>query len=165
MIIEKNIFNLVGVIFILCSLLLSACHITYKVRNQHSEVESILHTSCGKITIELVGRGNSKFVIKQTFDLSEKVIVNMDSIHVFYNNRPIRVKHNLINEEKSQMQIELNENDLWESSFQFDKGVFEGDTIAVFGSAYVQCREQVISLDTLYFSFTNRLRIYGVNDF
>lgn len=163
--IKKKNFNLGRFFLILHLLFLSACNITYKVRNQHHEVESILHTSCGKITIELMGRGNSKFVIRQKFDLSDKIMVYMDSLQVYYNSKQIIVKHNLKNEMNPQMEVELKENDLWEASFEFEKGVFEGDTIMVFGPAYVQCKDQVITLDPIFYSFTNRLRIYGVNDF
>lgn len=144
---------------------MNACNITYKVRNQHYEIESVLHTSCGKIMIELVGKGNSKFVVKQQCDLSEKVIVYMDSLRVFFNEKQIKVQHRINGEHNPQMEIELKENDLWEASFQFERGVFDGDTITVFGPTYLECENHVIALDTIIYSFSNRLRIHGVNDF
>lgn len=162
---KKNNFNW-GVFFLLLHLLfLSACNITYKVRNQHHEVESILHTSCGKITIELMGRGNSKFIIRQKFDLSDRVTIYMDSLHVYFNNKQIKINHNLKNEMNPQTEVELKENDVWETSFEFEKGIFEGDTIMVFGPSYVHCKDHIITLDSIFYSFTNRLRIYGINDF
>lgn len=110
----------------------------------------------------MTGKGNSKFALKQKFDLSEEVTVYQDSLKVFYNNKQVILKHNLNNEESAP--LKLSGNELWEASFQFEQGVFEGDTIAVFGPAYIHCNDQHITLDTLKFSFSNRLRIYGVND-
>ena len=52
-----------------------------------------------------------------------------------------------------------------ETSFEFKKGVFEGDTILVVGENYIQCNNQFISLDTMIYTFINNLRIYGINDF
>lgn len=163
MIITKNNFNWGKIFFFLHILLLSSCNITYKVRSQNNELESIHHSLCGNITIELVGKGNSKFVLRQRFDLGEKVIVNIDSLHIYYNKKEIIVQHKLKNEKNSPTEVELGENDIWEASFELDKGVFEGDTITIFGPAYVQCNNQVITLDSMFYSFSNRLRIHGVN--
>ena len=144
---------------------LSACNLTYKVRNQNNEIERIFHTPCGKISIELVGKGNSKFVLKQKFDLDEKAIVYMDSLKIFYNEKLIIAEHNLKTGKNTPVGMEIKENKLWEASFEFEKGVFEGDTIKVSGPGYVHCKDHVITLDTMVYSFVNSLRIFGVNDF
>lgn len=119
---------------------------------------------CGKISMELVGKGNSKFVFKQKFDSDNKVIVYMDSLRIFYNRKQIEVRHNLKNALNIHEGKEIAGNKLWETSFEFDTGVFEGDTIVIVGPGYVRCKDQVISLDTLVYSFVNSLRIHGVND-
>ena len=164
MIIIKDTINVKMRFFILLLLLFSACNITYKVRNQHNDIERVLYMPCGKITIELVGKGNSKFVFKQKFDLDEKAIVYTDSLKIFYNKKLVKAKQSLKNGKNIHEEIEIIGNKLWESSFEFEKGVFEGDTISVIGPGYVHCKDHVISLDTMVYSFTNSLRIYGVND-
>ena len=91
MIFLKDIFNLKTRFLILLLLLFNACNITYKVRNQYNDIEQALHMPCGKIAIELVGKGNSKFVFKQKFDLDEKAIVYTDSLKIFYNKKPAHI--------------------------------------------------------------------------
>lgn len=157
--------NTIWRLFIPLLLLLSACNLTYKVRNQNNEIEKIFNTPCGNISIELVGRGNSKFVFKQKFDLDEKAIVYLDSLKIYYNEKLIIAEHNLKNGKNIQGGIEVKEKKLWEASFEFEKGVFEGDTIIVFGPGFMNCKDQVITLDTMVYAFINNLRIYGVNDF
>ncbi|MCK5105073.1 MAG: hypothetical protein KAR17_19755 [Cyclobacteriaceae bacterium] len=154
-------------IFLLGNIIMifSTCNLTYKVRNQHNDIEETLYLPCGKVTIELVGKGNSKFVFRQKFDLDEKAIVYKDSLKICYNEKQIVADHNLKNGKNIRGGIEIKENKLWEASFEFEKGVFEGDTIMVFGLGYVKCKDQVITLDTMVYSFVNSLRIYGVNDF
>ena len=138
------------------------CHITYKVRNQQNELVHILSTPCGTSSIELIGRGNSKFMVKQSFELDAEVQIRTDSIKVFYNDFEVLTKHNNRDARDGVMSLEKSGN--LETSFEFDSGVFEGDTIKVFAPAYLRCFEHDISLDTIIYSFVNNLRIRGVND-
>ncbi len=146
-------------------ILSNGCNLTYKVRNQHSNIEEIINIPCGKINVELIGRGNSKFVFKQKFNLDETSYVYIDSLKILYNDFAITPVNNLKNRTNSGCGIEINGKGSWESSFELEKGVFEGDTIKIFGSQYLQCKGQNITLDTLVYTFINNLRIQGVNDF
>ena len=123
-----------------------------------------MYMPCGKISIELVGKGNSKFVFKQKIDLDDKVIVYTDSLRIFYNKKHIKVEHKLKNASNIHEGNEIVGNKTWEASFELDEGVFEGDTITVVGPGYVHCKDHIVSLDTMVYTFTNSLRIYGVND-
>lgn len=152
-------------VFFIIVLIISSCNLTYKVRNQHNDIENILYIPCGRITVELVGKGNSIFVFKQNFKLDDNVTVFKDSLKIFYNEKEIVTEHNIKNGEITNGGIEISENKLWESSFRFEKGVFEGDVIKVYGPGYLMCQDQVVTLDTMVYSFANSLRIYGVNKF
>lgn len=154
-----------GLLFLSLWIFVAGCNITYKVRNQHSEIEQILHFPCGKVAIELVGRGNSKFVLSQKFDVSERISVFEDSLFVYYNGNLVPIDHSLKAGSFNDLGKKIEENKTWEASFDLDKGVFEGDTIMVYGENYIRCYEESITLDTIIFSFVNNLRIKGVNDF
>jgi hypothetical protein len=89
----------------------------------------------------------------------------MDSLKIIYNERQIIAEHNLNSGIKANGGMEIEKNKSWETSFQFEQGVFEGDTILITGPGYVLCKGELVSLDTMVYSFINNLRIYGVNDF
>ena len=152
-------------VFLSLGIFFMGCNITYKVRNQDSEIEQVLHFPCGKVAIELVGKGNSKFMLRQRFDVNEKISVFKDSLFVYYNNKIVPVDINQKAEKFNDLGLEIGENSTLEASFDLDKGVFEGDTIIVYGKNYIKCFEESITLDTVIFSFVNNLRIKGVNDF
>lgn len=164
-----NRFYLKRYTYIVLSLFLisifTGCDLTYKVRNQHNDIEEILHTPCGKVTFELVGRGNSKFVFNQKFDPDESIIVNLDSLKIFYNDFELTTAHDVKNNNKSQGIVEIKSKKSLETTFQIDQGVFEGDTIKIYGLNYLKCGDQFITLDTVVFAFINNLRIFGVNEF
>lgn len=149
---------------ILCAQLY-ACNLTYKVRNQHNDIVEILNFPCGKVTMELIGKGNSKFVFRQKFDVDEKIIVYKDSLKITYNEKQVIFDHHLKNIKSNNGGVEIKENKTWEASFEFESGVFEGDTIKVYGPGYLKCNNEIISLEPMIYSFVNNLRIYGVNDF
>ena len=153
---------LLGVLWIL--IFLPGCDLTYKVRNQHSSIENIIHFPCGKITSELVGKGDSKFVFVQKFDLDEDVYVQVDSLRIYCNDLSVKVNHNLKKFSSTHGLIRVKDKKRWEASFQVEKGVFEGDTIWIYAPAYLQCHDQFVTLDSLVFAFVNNLRIFGVND-
>lgn len=163
----RNLSNYRVMIFLTIAVcqLVFGCNLTYKVRNQNHDIEEILYLPVGKITVELVGKGNSKFIFRQKFDLLDNAIVYVDSLKIICNDVQIAAEHNLNSSRKVKGGVEIEKGQSWEASFEFESGVFEGDTILIAGPGYVQCRDQVISLDTMIYSFTNNLRIYGVNDF
>ncbi len=142
-----------------------ACNLTYKVRNQHNDIVEILNLSCGKVTMELIGKGNSKFVFRQIFDLDDTIIVYKDSLKITYNEKQVIFDHHLKNIKPNNGGVEIKENKTWEASFEFESGVFEGDTIKVYGPGYLKCNNEIISLEPMIYSFVNNLRIYGVNDY
>jgi len=142
-----------------------ACNLTYKVRNQNNDIVEILNLPCGKVTMELIGKGNSKFIFRQKFDLDESIIIFQDSLKIEYNEKNIVVDHHLKNSKNNNVGLEINDNKIWEVSFEFDSGVFDGDTIKVFGPGYIICNDEKISLEPMIYSFVNNLRIYGVNDY
>ncbi len=142
-----------------------SCNLTYKVRNQSHELEEVLHLPCGRIYIELIGKGDSKFSFRQKFELENNVRVFPDSLHIFWNDHQISPEHNLRNGKKSYGAVLIRGKKEWVSSFELDEGVFEGDTIFVFGNSYLQCGEDTVSLDTLIYAFDNNFRIFGVNEF
>lgn len=154
-----------GLLFLSLWIFVMGCNITYKVRNQHSELEQVFHFPCGKVVIELVGKGNSKFVLRQKIDVSERISVFEDSLFVYFNDNLVAIDHSLKAGNSNDFGKEIEENSTWEASFDLDKGVFEGDTIMVCGKNYIRCFEESITLDTIIFSFVNNLRIKGVNDF
>lgn len=147
------------------SVLFLGCDLTYKVRNQHNDIEETLHVPCGKLTLELIGKGNSKFVFSQKFNLDNEMLVFLDSINVYYNDDEIPINHNLKNGKLKSQGFAVNGKKAIESTFKLDKGVFEGDTIRIIGPNYIQCNDHLISLDTMIYTFINNLRIFGVNDF
>ncbi len=140
------------------------CNITYKVRNQFNDIEHLVHFPCGKVSVELIGKGNSVFTFKQRFDIESEISINSDSLHVYCNKKVIDIKHDLKNNNKKSNWTSLDNKKTWEVSFNLDKGVFEGDTIIVYGNNYLRCHDEYISLDTMVYSFINNLRIKGVND-
>ena len=154
-----------SLLFIIPFIILCSCHITYKVRNQRNNIDEVMYFPCGKITIELEGRGNSKFTLNQKFELDEPVMIYMDSVKIFYNKKKINADFNLKNENGTHDPKMISGNSLLEASFEFEKGVFEGDTISVFGPGFIRCKDHEVTLDTLIYTFINKLRIYGVNDF
>jgi len=155
-------FFYVGVLMIA---LLSGCNITYKVRNQHGDITYIQHLPCGRVTYELIGKGNSKFMIKQRFDLDSDIQIFPDLLELHYNDNIIEAIQDLKKSIKNHEFITVSGRKSMQTAFEFDKGVFEGDTILVYGKGYMKCNNEVISMDTLIFSFINNLRIHGVNDF
>ncbi len=164
---NKLLTHRVLIIYLFVSVIMisNSCNLTYNVRNQHNDIKCILYMPCGKVTIELIGRGNSKFVFRQKFNLDENIIVFADSLKIYLNEKQIAVNHNLKNEQNNHDGLEIKDNKLWEASFQLEEGVFEGDTISVVGPSYVLCKDQVISLDSMVYSFRNSLQIYGINDY
>jgi len=146
-------------------IVIDGCNITYKVRNQHNDIEQLIHFPCGKISIELIGKGNSKFVLKQSFDLDQDIIINMDSLIICYNDLVVDADHKHKNSKSNQKEMIISEKKILETAFELHKGVFEGDTITVFGKKYMKCDNVSITLDTIIYSFRNNLRIRGVNDF
>ncbi len=153
------------VVFIIM-LVFASCNLTYTVRNQDNNLEDLLHFPCGTVTLKLIGKGNSKFVLKQQFDLDNSIIVYMDSLRISFNDMRIKpaYNHKFGNSGTSQV-MELVENKMIETSFELDENVFEGDTIRIYAPGFILCDEQIIHLDTIIFSFVNNIRIYGVNDF
>ena len=160
----KNGLKSALILLVLCTFFIK-CNITYKVRNQFNNIERILHVPCGKVTIELVGKGNSKFVLKQKLDLDSEIMFNLDSLYIFYND--IKVKDFSKNKltRSGERSFLISNNKTLETAFDLDKGVFEGDTIIVFGPGIIVCNQEPIDLDTIYYSFRNNIRIRGVNDF
>ena len=148
-------------LFFMSVWMLGGCNITYKVRDQSNEIDHILYMPCGKVTIELVGKGNSKFVLKQHFDLDNKVIVMTDSMQISYNGHEVFPEFNVKNENGTGVEVE-NSFDL-HASFELNEGVFDGDTILVYARDYLDCSHQLISMDTLIYRFMNNFRIRGIN--
>ena len=149
-----------SILFLVC--IVTGCNITYKVRNQKNDIEYMLYTPCGKAKVELVGKGNSKFTLKQEFSFDNSADYLPDALQIRYNGKEILPEFN-----KRVVQggsIKLEDKMTIEASFDLDESVFDGDTILVFSNEYVRCNETVIVLDTLIYSFVNNLRIYGVND-
>ena len=159
---NRYYFLLINVCF---PVIFFSCDLTYKVRNQHNDIEEILYTPCGKVVVELIGKGNSKFVFSQKFNSDNTIFVYPDSLRIFYNNFEIDLNNSEKNGSKSHGRIEINGEKTLETSFQIQQGVFEGDTIKVFALNYIKCKDQLINLDTVVFAFINNLRIYGVNEF
>ena len=157
----------VGIIWACLSLLLPllyiGCNLTYKVRNQYYEIEEILYLPCGKITCDLIGKGNSRFVFRQRFDIDGPATIHLDSLKIYINNRSVQRYHNQIGNKDGITKWEVQSKEVWETSFELDRGVFEGDTIKVFGDGYVNCGNESITLDTMVYAFINSLRIHGVN--
>jgi len=144
----------------------TCCNLTYTVRNQHNALEDIMHFPCGRVILKLNGKGNSKFVLNQQFVLDNKIVVCPDSIRIFFNDdRILPIINHKNGNARSSGNLELMETKLFETSFELDESVFEGDTIRIFAPGYIHCNGQVLNLDTIIYSFVNNIRIYGVNDF
>lgn len=152
----------VAVLLFVGSIFLLGCNITYKVRNQHNDIELINHFPCGKVAFELVGKGNSKFKFKQKFDIENSITLLTDSLKVYYND--VEVSKKFDNKNLFESELEISREAALEVSFELEKGVFDGDTILIFANEYIRCNDKSISLDTIIYSFVNNLRIQGVND-
>lgn len=152
-------------IFVLCffgCFFLASCHITYTVRNQYQELEQLLYFPCGKVGLELEGKGDSKFIFRQKFDLDSPVTSFPDSVRIFFNEIPIT--YTIKNKSKNQSdQSQLAQSKRVEMLFETTRGVFDGDRIIIFSPNYIMCNDQIVGFDTISYIFTNRLRIYGVN--
>jgi len=146
----------------ICTLVyvLVSCNVTYKVYNTENELKSLLHTPCGTLAIQLIGKGNSKFRMLHEYQAKEPIIIYSDSLMVLFNGVTINAEHQKLS---SGEHWELENNDSFEVQFIIEEGVFDGDTIAIFGRGYVQCLNDFVELDTVYYTFKNRLRIHGVN--
>jgi hypothetical protein len=145
------------------ALFLASCGITYKVRNTKNELEEVLYFPCGHITFALEGAGNSKFKLKQRFDLSERIELYADSLQVIYNGKALpgnRISKGLATTDGI---VEITQNERFEFGFELEEGVFDGDTIAIYAPDFIKCSQDFITLDTVFYTFENRLRIYGVN--
>jgi hypothetical protein len=142
---------------------LASCGITYKVRNTNNELEELLYFPCGNVTIELQGIGNSRFILKQRFALSEKIHLLPDSLQVIYNGKVQPLKIFSMERRNIGSDLEISKNERFEFAFQLERRVFDGDTIAIYAPGFIKCREDFITLDTVFYTFANRLRIYGVN--
>lgn len=141
-----------------------SCNLTYKVRNQHSTLEDFLFMPCGKVSLELIGKGNSKFTFRQHFLLDESVTLHGGALMISYNEQILQPVISLSKPGKNGSEIwQLSGHEIIEHSFVLEDGVFEGDTIKIFSSGYLNCREQIMDIDTLVYSFTNNFRILGVN--
>ena len=141
----------------------SGCNITYKIRNQFGELQELIHLPCGDVTLELIGKGNSKFTLRQRFNLEAKMLLNVDSIHVIFNGNEVRGGFKNINNRPQNKSLALFGINTLEFAFDLDEGVFEGDTIQVFGRNYFHCENQGKDLDTILYTFTNTFKIQGVN--
>jgi hypothetical protein len=157
----NHMFAIFALGFSGCFLLVS-CHITYTVRNQYQELEQLLHFPCGKVGLELEGKGNSKFIFSQKFDLDSPVTTFPDSVRIFFNEIPIT--YTIKNKSKNQSdQSKLVQSERVEILFETTRGVFDGDRIIIFAPNYMMCNDLIVGFDTISYNFTNRLRIYGVN--
>lgn len=142
---------------------LASCGITYKVRNTNNDLEELLYFPCGNVTIELQGIGNSRFILKQRFALSEKIHLHPDSLQVIYNGKVQPLKIFSMEKRNIGADVEISENERFECVFKLEKKVFDGDTIAIYAPGFIKCRQDFITLDSVFYTFANRLRIYGVN--
>jgi hypothetical protein len=142
--------------------ILASCGITYTVRTTKNELEEVLFTPCGKLGVALIGKGNSKFFILQRFTMKEPAMIFSDSLFVLYNHMPVKLH---FSDERflERNQLEIKDVEKIEAYFELDDGVFDGDTIAICASRYIQCMGDHVNLDTIYYTFSNRLRIHGVN--
>ena len=138
-----------------------SCNITYKVRNTDNELEEVLHMPCGELGLEIIGKGNSKFRLRHRFLTREQIFLNPDSLHIFCNSEQIDYKYPRLNKGNKPYILEGEEK--YDVQFEIATGVFDGDTIALVGPRYIKCRQDFVNLDTVYYTFINRLRIHGVN--
>jgi len=149
-------------IFFFLTLILASCGITYKVRTNDNELEELLFSPCGQLGIELVGKGNSKFSIRQRFVMKEEIYFYPDSLKALYNRIPIKL---YLSDTKlsGKKRIKILGEEKIDVFFELENGVFDGDTIVIFAPRYIKCKDDLVTLDTIYYTFSNRLRIYGVN--
>lgn len=144
--------------------LFSSCNITYKVRNQFYDIEHKISFPCGDVYVELVGRGNSIFTLRQKFNVQNEIYVNIDSLKISYNDKPVAHNYNLKDNKNGSSSIKIDKRKTLDFSFKLEESVFEGDTIIAYGNSYFRCNNDLLSLDSLVFSFINNIRIAGVND-
>jgi hypothetical protein len=142
---------------------LPSCGISYKVRTTKSELQEVLFFPCGNITFELEGVGNSKFTMTQRFKLSEKIELFTDSLMVIYNGKVLSRNLISVKEVTPGRAVQITQNERIEFVFHLDEGVFDGDTIAIYAPDFIKCRQDFLALDTVFYTFENRLRIHGVN--
>jgi hypothetical protein len=152
----------VYVIFFFLTQILASCGITYKVRTTDNELEELLFSPCGQLGIELMGKGNSKFVIRQRFMMKEEIYFYPDSLIVLFNRNPVRLHLSDIKLSDTRGIKIFGEEEI-DVSFELEDGVFDGDTIVILAPRYINCNDDLVTLDTIYYTFSNRLRIYGVN--
>jgi hypothetical protein len=115
------------------------------------------------VGFELIGKGDSKFIFRQNFALDRPIVAFPDSIRIFFNGLPV---HPYINREIETGDLKVAEiegHKKREIFFDTERGVFDGDTIAIFAERYINCSAEFIAFDTIYYTFSNRVRIYGVN--
>jgi hypothetical protein len=143
-------------------LLLPRC-MAYKVRTISGDLKEKTDFPCGSLSIQLEGKGNSQFSLVHRFDLEEKVLLFPDSIHVLFNG--VELPGNIAGTEipDSQRTLQIDGNEKFHLEFHTTEGVFEGDTICAYGVGFIKCRQDFITLDSVFYTFTNRLRIVGVN--
>lgn len=149
-----------------CSLILAgiqSCGITYKVRNTKNELKEILYFPCGNIVLEMVGRGNSKFKIESQVTATTPITYYRDSLKVYYNGKRQVLKEDRKWIDGLQDLIKIEGSQTLEYHFEIKNGVFDGDTLTIFAPQFVKCKKDFITLDSIKYAFTNRLRIYGVN--
>ena len=147
--------------FIFVLMLFASCNITYKVRNSKNEISDLLRMPCGKLNTELIGRGNSKFILQLHGEFKDSIKINPYAVEIFYNKEAIEYDLQSFNPSKQNIPM-LGDHHL-SYIFEIKEGVFDGDTILVSAPSYIYCVENVVSLDTIIYAFSNRLRIHGVN--
>ena len=156
----KEIFTLISILHFV---ILSSCHVTYKVRNNQQSLQDIMAFPCGTVNMELEGRGNSKFIFRQKFMLDRPMIYFPDSVRVLYNNLivgPLGFK----SDASFSKNIKLSPgNHKMELVFEIHDGVFDGDTIKIIAKSFIECQESRHSLDALIYTFRNPVIIQGVN--
>ena len=140
-----------------------ACNITYIVRNQFDEVQQLIHLPCGSITVELIGKGNSKFTLMQKFDLDHDITVNLDSLYFLYNGTSIEANVKKGNINPRGKSAHITDNFSIELAFDLEERVFEGDSILVYAKNYFNCEGILITMDTICYTFTNTFRVEGLN--
>jgi hypothetical protein len=144
-------------------LCIQSCGITYKVRNTNNELREILYFPCGNVAVEMIGRGNSKFKVESQINATIPIIYYQDSLKVYYNGQRQKLIMKKKPEEGSQDFAKIEGSHLLEYHFEIKNGVFDGDTLTIFAPQLVKCEKDFITLDSINYAFTNRLRIYGVN--
>ena len=142
-----------------------SCNITYKVRNQFFDIEHKFSFPCGYAYVQLIGKGNSIFTVRQKFNVQSEIYINIDSLKISYNHKPVAYDHTLRDSKSAKGNFKIENRKSLDFSFNLDESVFEGDTIIVYGEGYIRCNNELLALDSLVYSFRNNFRIVGVNDF